>query len=365
MKKERLVLILIIVLIFILPSLEAQSGCFLDDSFYCEDMDLEQAQTFCIDDCDIQTDFKQVSCATLPQCDQILCKDTCEQEYRGKCTKGELAPQKQQAWCTPGCCIFQSSLESMCETTPTKSACITKAQTQNALSFHFSQLNCQAQCAQQNPLHELTLTPTPQKETSFTTKVVTRKDSSIATPTQKPQNTSKQSPFILTQTPPTKPSPPSFLTIFIWILVVLSIAAIITTIYFFSKNKTLNVPAPPTSSQKHATSNNSSSFLAMFLPKKSKKSTKNHHKKVHQRQSFFTQHNLHPTKKIQTPTSPHMKRLQELHTQKTTTQKAQSATKILQNKIEKSSPNINPLPPKPKKVNPIEQMRKLIDKKQQ
>ncbi|MBI2665499.1 hypothetical protein HYX12_02680, partial [Candidatus Woesearchaeota archaeon] len=139
---------LIILLVISLAS--AQTGCFLypESPFFCQQISLEQAQEECsvFNRCSVERVFKEAPCSSLPECFTILCKDTCQEEYAGRCASGIA----NSSWCAPGCCQFSYFDGEFCEPTAGKGICEVEAKNREAISYRFTDAlqitECHEQC---------------------------------------------------------------------------------------------------------------------------------------------------------------------------------------------------------------------------
>lgn len=155
---------LLLIFLFIIPYIHAQSGCFLyaKSPSYCQDIESNQAQIECaeFEDCNLNTALSISPCSTLITCQKILCKDTCTQVYAGLCPSGSLTPEEQDHWCSPGCCRIHYESGNVCTYLQTQSACEQQAKQQHASAFNYdstlTQSTCQNYCT---PLQDLTTNP--------------------------------------------------------------------------------------------------------------------------------------------------------------------------------------------------------------
>ncbi len=151
------------------------ASCFLhsDSSLYCTDVSQEEAEQECAAyDC-TSNYLSDQSCAALEVCQQITCKSSCQLEYKGKCSAGEIPDDKITEWCSSGCCRFSDS----CSYKQNKWYCEVDARNKDADSFQFQvqpESECQASCEnpslfsvdteQVSPLASVAATAIPQKK---------------------------------------------------------------------------------------------------------------------------------------------------------------------------------------------------------
>jgi|SRR3989338_938411 len=143
-------------LIIIFPfSLSAQSGCFIskDSSFYCQTIDKEQAIEECQNkQCNLETSFienKDCTKENFPQCEQILCKSSCQQDFLGNCLSGPIPDDNKEEWCTPGCCAYLANEQVKCSYQNRKGICEAQARNKNEPEFYYQPLDkqsCESLC---------------------------------------------------------------------------------------------------------------------------------------------------------------------------------------------------------------------------
>lgn len=175
---NKLTPILITVLLLSLTIVLAD-GCFLypDSVVYCTDISLQEAQEECSfqERCEIQESFKDaVTCSSLPECQKIICKTSCREEFAGRCPEGQVGEND----CKTGCCQFdyssgQQLSEKFCDYTLSQRNCEIEAKNKEATGYFFNtQLNaksCTLWCGQgkniSNKLEMVTaLSSPPQQE---------------------------------------------------------------------------------------------------------------------------------------------------------------------------------------------------------
>ena len=98
--------------------------------------------------------FKEnVLCSSLPECQKIVCKTSCREEFVGRCQEGEVGEND----CKTGCCQFdyssgQQLSEKFCDYTLSQRNCEIEAQNKEAKGYFFNtQLNaksCTLWCGQ-------------------------------------------------------------------------------------------------------------------------------------------------------------------------------------------------------------------------
>ncbi|MBI2581650.1 hypothetical protein HYV87_00790 [Candidatus Woesearchaeota archaeon] len=149
-----------LIIILFIPYASAQDGCFVypESSFYCTDTSLEKAKQECAFDekCVFLSAFIEgESCANkdaFPQCQKIICKSSCREEFVGKCVGGEVPAGKEQEWCSQGCCQFSYFGGSFCDYQENKWRCEVEAKNREVVQFLFAfpmdETNCRQQCSQ-------------------------------------------------------------------------------------------------------------------------------------------------------------------------------------------------------------------------
>ena len=98
---------------FMFSLVTAETGCFLfeDSDAYCQTIDREEADFECsLFGCDVEEKFfAEKDCSNLlefPHCKKVLCKSSCQEDFLGKCSAGEIPAGGETEWCSPGCCKF-------------------------------------------------------------------------------------------------------------------------------------------------------------------------------------------------------------------------------------------------------------------
>lgn len=144
--------------LLMLPSVAAAEGCFIhpDSTFYCTNITPEKAAQECsfYDNCVLPAAyFENVSCADyekFSQCQKILCKSSCKEEFIGKCVGGEISAGKGAEWCSPGCCQFPYFGGSFCGYKENKWKCETEAKNKEVAQYLFvfpmNEFTCAQQC---------------------------------------------------------------------------------------------------------------------------------------------------------------------------------------------------------------------------
>lgn len=140
------------ILLFILfPLALAESGCFLhpESPLFCQELVNLEAEEECLflEDCDLQAHFiENELCEVLEECQKVVCKNSCLEEYSGRCP--EEAPE---GWCISGCCQFNYGTDEFCQFTDNQRVCEIEATNQNVAQFVFiknlDQSSCQQQCS--------------------------------------------------------------------------------------------------------------------------------------------------------------------------------------------------------------------------
>ncbi len=144
-------------LIIISVSALAESGCFLypESSLYCSDVERQPAEEECslFEDCSIGKTFNPGrNCQDLsafPECQRVLCKSSCQQEFAGKCGAGAIPPGERELWCSPGCCRFTSRNQNNCEYTSNKWFCEVEVRNKLVPEFNFDPELLEPECNQE------------------------------------------------------------------------------------------------------------------------------------------------------------------------------------------------------------------------
>lgn len=135
----------------------AESGCFLypESSLYCSDVERQPAEEECslFEDCAIDTSFSSgKSCENLtafPECQLVLCKSSCQQEFSGQCGAGGLPASEREEWCSPGCCRFTSRDQNHCSYTSNKWFCEVEVRNKLVQEFNFNLELLKPECNQE------------------------------------------------------------------------------------------------------------------------------------------------------------------------------------------------------------------------
>ena len=143
-------------LLFFPVSVLAESGCFLyaESNLYCLDVEREQAEGECylFEDCTIDNSFNSgKSCtdiADFPECQRVLCKSSCQQEFLGQCGAGAITPNEREQWCSPGCCRFTSRNQNHCSYTSNKWFCEVEVRNKLTSEFNFDSQLLEPECNQ-------------------------------------------------------------------------------------------------------------------------------------------------------------------------------------------------------------------------
>ena len=149
--------------VFFIMSLAVSAGCFTNQNsaFYCEDVDLVQAEDECnAIGCSIDEVFFEEECSQLTECDEIMCKSSCVKTKRGECLAGEIPVGEEQLWCSEGCCMFNYLDDNFCDFTKTKWLCEAEAKNKRASSIVYednSKFGCLEICQQPLPDRKLYL----------------------------------------------------------------------------------------------------------------------------------------------------------------------------------------------------------------
>jgi len=157
--KSRLIFLVIIfgLIIFAIQggiSFAQDEGCFLyaESTVYCSDISQDLARQECIsfDQCHLdKIFFKGESCkdiAHFPQCQEVLCKSSCDQKFMGQCEAGAIPPGDQEAWCGKGCCRLNYAGENHCSYKTSKWLCEVDARNKELKEFVFTNLLQEKEC---------------------------------------------------------------------------------------------------------------------------------------------------------------------------------------------------------------------------
>jgi len=146
-----------------------------ESNIYCFDLEQQDAEEECslFGECNPATSyFPGLSCETTLECQQILCKSTCEYDFRGKCLAGEIPDQEAIDWCSSGCCRFDTTTK-FCDYQPTKWNCEVLAQNKDVETFTFQKMT-QAECEQscQEPITEPAVVETVSEKEELPAEVI-------------------------------------------------------------------------------------------------------------------------------------------------------------------------------------------------
>ncbi|MEW5896520.1 MAG: hypothetical protein AB1668_02405 [Nanoarchaeota archaeon] len=142
----------------------AENGCFIypDSAYFCTDLDEGQATKECLFyDCSLlEMFYSGESCsdsAKFPQCQKIICKSSCKEEFSGKCASGPIPEGKQQEWCTSGCCQFDYIGGSFCAFKTNKWLCEVEARNKDVVQYIFAQPMAEYECTQKCSAGEISV----------------------------------------------------------------------------------------------------------------------------------------------------------------------------------------------------------------
>jgi len=135
-------------------SLAQEEGCFLhpESTAYCSDVSLDLAQQECafFEQCPLEkVFFKGESCKDIvrfSQCQEILCKSTCDKKLLGQCEAGAISPSEQDTWCSKGCCRLNYLGENHCSYKTSKWLCEVDARNKQLTEFVFTSLLEEKEC---------------------------------------------------------------------------------------------------------------------------------------------------------------------------------------------------------------------------
>lgn len=141
-------------LLFVLLTISlalAETGCFLekDSSFYCQTIDKDQATEECqLKQCTLEKSFiPNTPCTTktYPECEQILCKSSCQLDFAGNCRSGSIPEEHKQEWCTPICCAYIIDDKITCAPQFRQGICESQAKNKN-LNTYYTLASKKQQC---------------------------------------------------------------------------------------------------------------------------------------------------------------------------------------------------------------------------
>jgi hypothetical protein len=128
--------------LLLLPLALAETGCFLekDSSFYCQTIDQEQAIEECqLKQCNLEKSFiSNTPCSpeNVPECEQILCKSSCQNDFAGNCRSGQIPEENKDEWCTPICCVYFIDEKISCTSQFRQGICESQAKNKNLDSYY-------------------------------------------------------------------------------------------------------------------------------------------------------------------------------------------------------------------------------------
>lgn len=152
--------ILALCLVFLVSLVYAEEGCYTykNSPLYCFNMEETAAFEECLsyEECNFeQAFFSGEDCEEVigfPDCKEVLCKSTCDYDFLGRCSGGEVPPGGEEEWCMGGCCRFDFSGGNFCEFKDKKWSCEVEASNKGAIGINFDNLigeqACQESCNQ-------------------------------------------------------------------------------------------------------------------------------------------------------------------------------------------------------------------------
>jgi hypothetical protein len=129
MKKNKIMMIsLTLFFLLIISSLSSADSCFLykESPLYCLEVDEVSAKQECSSPCSLEKYYqKGKSCSDFSECTPLLCKDSCEFIFSGRCLSGAVPLGEEERWCNSGCCLFplNSDQKSQAVSSDTKFSC--------------------------------------------------------------------------------------------------------------------------------------------------------------------------------------------------------------------------------------------------
>lgn len=130
-------------MVFLFSAL-AYANCFTypDSNLYCTALSLEQAQQECsvYESCKLENYFLSGTCQQLSECQKIMCKSSCSQEFSGKCSAGAIPAGKEAEWCSGGCCKFYYFGNTFCGYKSNKWLCEIEANNKDVSRFRFAKV---------------------------------------------------------------------------------------------------------------------------------------------------------------------------------------------------------------------------------
>ncbi len=145
-KPTKLILLLLTSTILIATSATADTGCFTysDSGQYCQEITSTTAQEECsfFADCQLGLHYYVGElCTSLPICKKVFCKSSCDYEYFGKCSAGEVPEGEEAEWCSAGCCRFIYYNSFYCNYEENKWLCEIAAVNKDTDGFSFNLLD--------------------------------------------------------------------------------------------------------------------------------------------------------------------------------------------------------------------------------
>lgn len=146
-------ILLILVFLVAMKFAVAEQGCYIfkESNHYCSDLEESLASADCSNygNCNLNEVFLAGNSCNdpqiFPECEKILCKNTCNYEVLGKCISGELMPGEEAVWCKPGCCQFNYGETRFCDFKENQGSCKTEADNHQTNTFDFK-LNSKQEC---------------------------------------------------------------------------------------------------------------------------------------------------------------------------------------------------------------------------
>jgi hypothetical protein len=317
----------------------AQTGCFLypDSPMYCNDMEALQAGEECsfYDSCNLEQFFQVgescIDTLRFPECELVLCKSSCDYDFRGSCSSGEILASEEAQWCSPGCCMFSDANGDYCQATKNKWLCENLANNRNVPNFAYDTSISETQC---NSLCSTGIAPPTESvsERNFPTNLEAATETAPVTATKTTSVAKASSPT------PTKSSGFGWWLLAIFLLIVIVYFSVHTYLKWeqlfgkmFSSEKN-NKPTENVIPENFVDKN-----YPLFIPKptnKSKQITPEQKKRL--RSNYLMEAGLTPLKVKESPFT-RLERYVKYHSAKKSTQKEEKYVDKLKSKVVEKS----------------------------
>lgn len=144
-----------ILIISLLTLVSAQCFTYPESSLFCTPINTEEAQQECsfYSDCFVEQHYTEVECTQVEACQKIPCKSTCQEEFRSRCSAGEVPLNEKEYWCSSGCCQFEYFEGEYCTYQNNRWRCQIESENREVPLFNFelmSESECSALCSPSN-----------------------------------------------------------------------------------------------------------------------------------------------------------------------------------------------------------------------